>query len=243
LAVEDPLFFLVTACHAGLPDGSGGPHVLVDDVDVPTLADDDRHHVERVLRQGEGSTLTVTDGAGRWRPCRLTAQGLEATGVATSATRPTPRLTVAFAVTKGSKPELAVQKLTELGIDEIVVFEAERSVARWDRDKQERALTRLRRVAREALMQSRGVWLPEIEVGARFSELASRPSVALADRQGTPLDHTHTALMVGPEGGWSDRERSAVSGRVCLSPNVLRAETAAMTAGALMAASRAWGAQ
>ena len=53
-----------------LPDGQGGPHAYVEDLDEPTLADEDRHHLARVLRLRDGDSLTVGDGLGRWRPAR-----------------------------------------------------------------------------------------------------------------------------------------------------------------------------
>jgi len=54
-----------------LPDGQGGPHAYVKDLDEPALADEDRHHLARVLRLRDGDLLTVGDGLGRWRPARF----------------------------------------------------------------------------------------------------------------------------------------------------------------------------
>ena len=116
------------------PDGLHGPHVLVDDVSQPELADADRHHLERVLRVRAGDPITVGDGLGRWRPCRLGPEP-EPVGEVREVVRPTPELTVGFALIKGGRPELVVQKLTELGADRIVPFIAARSVVRWDGDK------------------------------------------------------------------------------------------------------------
>ena len=73
---------------------------------------------------------------------------------------PRPKLTIGFALIKGGRPELVVQKLTELGVDAIVPFTAEHSVARWDANRATRHIERLRRVAREAAMQSRQVRIP-----------------------------------------------------------------------------------
>ena len=151
---------------------------------------------------------------------------------------PSPRLTVGFALVKGSKPEFVVQKLTELGIDTIIPFVAERSVVRWDDAKVERMQERLERVSREASMQSRRVWLPVIGPVSRFADLASQDGVARADRHGDMLRADHTTVLIGPEGGWAVDEQ--IGGPVVgLGPNVLRAETAAIAAGALMTALRA----
>ena len=70
--------------------------------------------------------------------------------------------TVAFAIPKADRPEWIVQKLTELGVARIVLLHAERSVVRWDGDRAARHLRKLRRVAVEALEQSRGSGCPTI---------------------------------------------------------------------------------
>ena len=85
--------------------------------------------------------------------------------------RPAPLLTVGFALTKADHPEWAVQRLTEAGADRVVVVMSARCVARWPAAKQERQLGRLREVARQAAMQSRRAWLPEVEGPVPFSDL------------------------------------------------------------------------
>jgi 16S rRNA (uracil1498-N3)-methyltransferase len=219
------------------PDGSHGPHVLVEDVRRPELGDDDRHHLERVLRVRVGDRITVGDGVGRWRQCRLGSE-LEPVGAVREVVRAEPELTVGFALIKGGRPELVVQKLTELGIDRIVPFIAARSVVRWDTDKAMRNAERLRRVAREAVMQCRRAWMPQVESIQTFSALAARPGVALADRGGKPLGLDTPTVMIGPEGGWDPEEAATDVPRVALSDAVLRAETAAIAAAALLAARR-----
>jgi 16S rRNA (uracil1498-N3)-methyltransferase len=221
-----------------LPDGSAGPHAVVDDVDAPALSDHDRHHLERSLRLRDGDPFTVTDGRGAWRPCLLRAGGVEPAGARIDVPRPHPRLTVAFALAKGSKPELAIQKLTELGIDRIVVFESERSVARLAEERSARVVARFERIMREALMQSRGVWLPTLEIGGDFTSVAALEGALRADRGGRPVAAGDTTVLIGPEGGWSDGERRLLPTAVSLAPTVLRAETAAIAAGVLLAAHR-----
>ena len=219
------------------PDGSHGPHVLVADVEYPQLDDDDRHHLERVLRLRPGDPLTVGDGAGRWRPCRLGAEP-DPVGEVCMVARPAHSIGVAFALVKGGRPELVVQKLTELGIDTITPFVAERSVVRWDADKAVRNHGRLGRVAREAVMQCRRPWAPVVEPLAGFAELVERPGAALADGGGDAPNASVRTLLVGPEGGWTDGERAMAAHRVALGPTILRAETAAIAGGALLAALR-----
>jgi 16S rRNA (uracil1498-N3)-methyltransferase len=216
---------------------AGKAHVFVSDLDALALTDDDHHHLARVLRLRPGDELTASDGAGRWRRCRFGAP-LEPVGAIERDEAPQPEITIAFALVKGERPELVVQKLTEVGVDRIVPFVAERSVVQWDDGKATRNHARLVTVAREAAMQSRRTWLPAVEPVTTFDDLASRAGAALADGGGLPPTLTHPVVLVGPEGGWSDRERSEGLPVVRLAPTVLRAETAAIVAGAVLSGLR-----
>lgn len=214
------------------------PWVMVADLLAPALDPADRHHVERVLRVRSGDQLTVTDGTGRIRPCRLAAAGrLDPVGEVEAVPALAPPLTVAIAITKGARPETAVQKLTELGIDRIVPFHAARSVARWA-DDGARHLARLRRVAREAALQSQRARLPEVTEVATFMEVACLPGAAIADRLGDPPSLDRPVLLIGPEGGWAPEELSFGLPQVSFGPQVLRVETAAMAGSAILAALR-----
>ena len=220
------------------PSGANGPHVFVDDLDLLELRDEDRHHLTRSLRLRPGDAFTASDGAGSWRICRLgAASEPEPDGEVVFVGAPRPRLTIGFALIKGGRPELVVQKLTELGVDAIVSFTAEHSVVRWDPERAVRHTERLRRVAREAAMQSRQVRLPEIGGAIDFAALASRPDAIRADIAGDPPSLDHPAVLIGPEGGWSDAERSQL-GAIRISSSVLRSETAAITTAALLTALR-----
>ncbi|MFN2607709.1 MAG: 16S rRNA (uracil(1498)-N(3))-methyltransferase [Acidimicrobiales bacterium] len=222
-------------------------HVFVADVAEPELDDSDRHHLERVLRLRRGDVVTAGDGQGRWRVCRVSAgpgaglgAGLEAESDVVAEPRPSPDVTVAFSPTKGDRPEWAVQKLTELGVDRVVVFSAARSVVRWEGDRGRRAVERLRRVARAAAMQSRRAWLPVVEGPSGFAEVAARPGAALADAGGQPPWLAPGPVLVGPEGGWSPDEAAREGlAHMALGPHVLRAETAAVTVAALLGGLRA----
>ena len=217
-------------------DARSGPHVLVADVDAPALAGDDRHHLERVLRLRSGDPLTVGDGAGRWRPCRF-GDLVEPVGDVVTVAAPSPALAVGFAVLKGGRSETVVQKLTELGVDRIVPFVAERSVVRWDEVKTVRLVERWRRVAREAVMQCRRLWLPQVEPVRAFGDLdLSRAVLAVA--AGRTLAAGENFVLVGPEGGWTEAELAAVDRHVCLGPHIMRAETAAIAAAAVLGARR-----
>ncbi len=211
--------------------------VLVDDVEDPRLTDDDHHHLARVRRVRPGDPVAVTDGRGGWRPCRF-ADVPEPVGDVAHLALPVPALTVGFALVKGDRPELVCQKLTELGIDRIVPVVADRSVARWDDTRAARHVERLRRVVREAVMQSRRAWLPSVTDPQPFAVVATEPGAVRADLGGDPPTLGRPVVLVGPEGGWSATERAALPA-VSLGDGVLRAETAAIAAGALLAALRA----
>jgi len=203
-------------------------HVIVDDVTTPMLNDEDRHHLERVLRVAAGASVSVTDGRGGWRLCRFEGGSVVPAAEAVVEAAPSKPITVAVAIPKQDRPEWIVQKLTELGVDRIVFLEAERSVVRWDAERSARHLAKLERVAREASRQSRRVWLPAIEGQVPAARLL--PSAVAAHPTGTPDDGSSPVVAIGPEGGWTDRELSLATGVVSLGPTVLRVETAALAA-------------
>jgi 16S rRNA (uracil1498-N3)-methyltransferase len=149
-----------------------------------------------------------------------------------------------LAAPKGDRLSWAVQKLTEVGADRIVVVEAPRSVRRWAGERADRLVGRLKAVAREAAKQSRRTTIPEIEGpvawdGALEGALADGLAVVLwegatqglvdALPDGVPPG---VALAVGPEGGILEEDARAAEGRgavlASLGPNILRTETAAV---------------
>lgn len=216
----------------GPPDGAT-PHLFVTDPGAPEPDDHDRHHLEKALRVRPGDAVTVSDGAGRWCHCAWRSGLLDVTSDVFDVAAPVPPLGVGFALTKGTKPDLVVQKLTEIGMSTIVPVVSERVVVRWDEAKASRNLERLRRVSREAAMQSRRVWLPVIEPLTILDALPD--SAVVADRSGMAIGQVHTMVIVGPEGGWSDAERRSRPA-VRLGDHVLRSETAAIVAATRLAA-------
>jgi len=234
------------------PDGTHGPHVLVDCLESPKVAPADRHHIERVLRLRSGDPATLGDGRGRWQPVRWGEQP-EPVGEVRCVAPPTPRLGIGFALIKGARHEAVVRKLTELGMDDIRPFAASRSVVHWDEAKARRRGERLAAVAREAVMQSRRAWLPTVHPLTDFEEIAALPGAALAQRGAPPLASLPlavaprwsghlaegpTLLLTGPEGGWDDAEAACGLPAVALSAAVLRSDTAAIAAATLLAARR-----
>lgn len=231
---------------------SSRAHCVVDDVAIPVLTDEAAHHLGRVLRLRDGDTVTVTDGRGTWRSTVFVAHErqlatLEPVDEVMTVVRAAPSIAVGFALTKSDKPELVVQKLAELGVDVIAPFVSARSVVVWDETKAARNVDRWRTIAVAAIEQSRQVWLPTVTDVVTFVQLIA-PS--RSETLGAPVRADFEAdahvleasgarfVLIGPEGGWSDEERSALPS-VSFGTTVLRAETAAVVAGARLAALRA----
>ena len=211
-------------------------HVFVDQLDGGTVENDDLHHVVKVLRIRESDVISVSDGRGAWATATISRDGeitlLEGPHFVAG---PTRRLGVAFVPVKGEKPELVVQKLTEIGIDDIFpLAPSAHSVVKWDGDRADRHHARLVKVAREAAMQSRRVWLPEVHPVTTISSLVTSRDLAFAEPGGEPLSESVSLVVIGPEGGFSHDELRGASTIVSLGESVLRAETAAIVAGALM---------
>jgi 16S rRNA (uracil1498-N3)-methyltransferase len=243
----------VTLPHQTPADVESKAHVLVTDLAEAVLGDVHHHHLGRVLRLRSGDCITLTDGYGSWRsallgtgwPSRADVEWSSDLAVVPRRAEP---VAVGFALTKGDKPETVVQKLAELGVDRVVPFVAEHSVARWDVDKAVRNVARLRTIAAEALQQSRQAWLTEVAELTSLETLAQNVLgmdggfadfglPARADRGGVALLATTVRfVLIGPEGGWSNDERVLFPGAVGIAPAVLRAETAAIVAGALLIA-------
>ena len=207
----------MTPADLALLRGSAA-HIVVEHVDDPRLDADAEHHVFRVLRLRAGESVTVTDGAGSWRPCVVAGESVVADGAARFVPRSADPLTIAWAIPKRDRPEWIVQKLTEIGVDRIVIVHADRSVVRWDASRAGRHVAKLRRVASEAVQQSRGVWVPTIEGPVEAAEILSQ--AVAAEPGGRELTLLDRVIAIGPEGGWSDAELALARDRVSLGDRV-----------------------
>ncbi len=212
-------------------------------------------------RLAAGERADLTDGAGLVAECVVTATGAGTLKLRVlarrSEPRPDPALVVAQALPKGDHGPLAVDLMTEGGVDVIVPWAARRCVTRWEGARGDRALARWRAAAAQAAKQSRRAWLPEVTALASTGDLTGRVAAAslavLLDPAGpVPLSGLDLPgggdilVIVGPEGGISPEEMAqltragAVAAR--LGPTVLRASSAGLVA-ATIVASRAgrWG--
>ncbi|CAB4363682.1 MAG: RsmE family RNA methyltransferase [Actinobacteria bacterium] len=206
-------------------------HVFVTSLDAPELNPDDAHHLLRVLRLRDGEVVTVSDGNGGWRQCTVAGGGLVPVG-AVIHEPVVPAVTIAAAIPKGDRVEWMVQKLTEVGVGEIVLLHCARSAVRWEGERGQKQLAKLRKIAREAAMQSRRVWLPTVSGPVEYAEMAAREGAVIAEPDGPPFTGA-TVVIVGPEGGFTPDELALAQATVSLSAQVLRVETAAVVAAVL----------
>lgn len=235
-----------------MTDGPWGPdpalvsssaHVFVESLDHPSLGDADAHHLGRVLRLRDGEIVSITDGHGRWRLCefRKTDVSLVVAGDIQSPNVGPATFGVAVSVPKGDRIDNVVQKITEIGAACIVLFRSDHSIVRWDEGQAERQLSRLRAIARSASMQSRRLSLPTLSVVSSLDALLAQGDLVIATIDGPPMVQAseHRVVAVGPEGGWSSRERDiAIRGphaTVGLGSTVLRTDTAAVAAAVVLA--------
>jgi 16S rRNA (uracil1498-N3)-methyltransferase len=214
--------------HRAFVVGIGEPGALVE------LEAGDRRHLERVLRMGVGDPLEIVDGAGAVFAAELAERGRALLGevVEQRPARPAPSVWLG---TGGGRADLAVEKLTELGVREIGALACERTSGAF-------RLDRWQRVAAAAGRQAKRLDLPLLAGPAPFAEVVARPGAIVLDHEAddavpfvAPPD---ALLLIGPEAGLSDAERALA--RVAGAPlarlgdgQVLRSETAAIVAAAV----------
>lgn len=235
---------------------AGPPVFLVSPGDLAagamTLTGPEGHHAAAVRRLRTGERADLSDGAGTLAEGVVTGAGKDSVTLDIVAVHtvpaPQPRLTVAQALPKGDRGELAVELMTEVGVDAIIPWAAERSITKWQAERGAKALAKWRATAREAAKQSRRAWLPEVADLATTTTLARRVATACAivleadasaKLHELPLPASgEVLLLVGPEGGISPAERSALrdAGAVeaRLGPTVLRTSTAGAAAAAIL---------
>ncbi|MEW2623500.1 16S rRNA (uracil(1498)-N(3))-methyltransferase [Streptomyces sp. NPDC048106] len=214
-------------------------------------------HAVSVKRLEAGEEVVLTDGAGRYAVCEvLGSEGKDRLVVrmpeVSEEPAPRPRITVVQALPKGDRGELAVETMTEVGVDAVVPWQAARCITQWKGERGLKALGKWRATAREAGKQSRRVRFPEIADAATTKQVAAL--LAGADFAGVlHSDFEHTSeplataplpaegeivLVVGPEGGVSRDElalfEEAGAKAYVLGPSVLRTSTAGTAAAALL---------
>ncbi|TXJ85372.1 16S rRNA (uracil(1498)-N(3))-methyltransferase [Streptomyces lavendulae] len=214
-------------------------------------------HAVSVKRLEAGEEVVLTDGAGRYAVCEvLGSEGKDRLVVrlpeVSEEPAPRPRITVVQALPKGDRGEVAVETMTEVGVDAIVPWQAARCITQWRGERGLKALGKWRATAREAGKQSRRVRFPQVAEAASTKQVAAL--LAGADFAGvlhSDFEHTSAALataelpaegeivlVVGPEGGVSRDElalfEEAGARAYVLGPSVLRTSTAGTAAAALL---------
>jgi 16S rRNA (uracil1498-N3)-methyltransferase len=226
------------------------PLFLVDALsadDALTLDGPEGHHAADVARLRVGEELLLGDGAGHTARAvvRAVRRGsLDVSVLARWYAGPAdPRLVVAQGIAKGERGELAVQAMTEVGVDEIVPWRAARSVAVW---RDEKPLGRWRATAREAAKQARRAWLPTVSAPQPTAAVAARATFVLDSDASQSLatarlpERGDIMLVVGPEGGIAPEELAAFGEAgavpVRLGDTILRTSTAGVAALAVLSA-------
>jgi 16S rRNA (uracil1498-N3)-methyltransferase len=215
------------------------------------------HQVCHVLRLQVGDTITVLDGRGQEYDVTLTAvSSTETVGQITDQRRavgePRAQVTLFQSLLAREKFEWVLQKATEVGVAQVVPVLTERSLVRVKRMEPNK-LERWRRIVAEAAEQSHRGRIPRLEQVVTFQEAMDqlrdfdrclvaapfRAAAALRETlQGLAGTEASIALLIGPEGGFT-REEVALACEmgavpISLGPRVLRTETAAMVAAALV---------
>jgi 16S rRNA (uracil1498-N3)-methyltransferase len=214
------------------------------------LRGDEARHLTRVLRVEAGQTFEISDNASAYLAEVVEARGERVVfrvGEPIESARLPVGITLLAGLIKFDRFEWIVEKATELGVERIVPVETTRSEKGLFEAARKRS-ERWERIARESSQQSRRTRLPEIHPAVRFdAALRTEAGVRLFLEEGAappllgalpPSGFETAALLLGPEGGWTDRERESAAEagwtKVSLGPQVLRAETAAVAAIAVL---------
>jgi 16S rRNA (uracil1498-N3)-methyltransferase len=211
-------------------------------------------HAATVRRVQVGEAVDVADGRGTRARCTVVSLGQDSVRLRVRERvvepEPVPRLVLVQALAKGDRGELAVELATEVGVDEVVPWSAERCIVKWDGPRGEKSLGRWRSTARAAGKQSRRARHPVVCHWVSTEELVERvrrtPTFLLHESATEPLasialpEAGDLLLVVGPEGGITDRELAALTAvgavPVRLGSSVLRTSTAGAAAVAVVSA-------
>ena len=243
-----PLFFADVGALAAA--ATGGPLVL---------AGSEGRHAATVRRIGVGERVDVADGSGSLARCVVVTVGRDELGLEvlelSSTPQPDPWLVLVQALAKGGRDDLAVETATELGVDEIVPWQALRSVVQWRGERGEKARRGWESTARAAAKQSRRPRVPVVSAlvdgaGVRARIAGAALTVVLHEEAPEPLASValpasgDVLLVVGPEGGISPDEVAAFAraggSSYRLGRHVLRSSTAGPAAIAVLSAAARW---
>jgi 16S rRNA (uracil1498-N3)-methyltransferase len=231
---------------------------IAEGADRIILAGDEHRHLARSARVRPGESVWLIDAAGRRALARVERVGQEATELAVlermEPEGPRTRVALAQALVEAKKLEIIIEKAAELGCAEVIPVTTARSV-RAAREREDRKLERWTRIVREAAKQCKGRLVTAVLPSRTLKALLREPSVGLrlflSEHGGRPLRDivagpgaaadgppASVVLLVGPKGGWTAGEerdiRAAGFLAVSLGRRILRAETAAVAAAAMI---------
>jgi 16S rRNA (uracil1498-N3)-methyltransferase len=214
-----------------------------------TLDEGEARHAVSVLRCRPGDAVQLLDGRGRVGAGRVVRARKGQVEVAVDSVRLEPPVgtgvSIALGVLHTQAMDWAIQKCVEIGMDRLTPIVTERSQGSVEHAARRRA--HWREVARQALKQCHRTWVMAVGEPVVMGDLVSSTTGLYGDPAAPPIDAVGhgggpTTLLIGPEGGLTEAEcgQLAVAGwtPVALGPHVLRAETAAVVGGALVAARR-----
>ncbi|WP_019415874.1 16S rRNA (uracil(1498)-N(3))-methyltransferase [Paenisporosarcina sp. TG20] len=219
---------------------------------ISIISGDDAKHIQKVMRMQEGQELIVVSEG---QAFKAIIEGYEGFDVrvkkSTDSLRSNelPKLvTICCGLPKGEKLDLITQKATELGMHELILFEAERSIVKWDAQKGQKKQQRLQKIAKEAAEQSHRNSIPLVHDILSFKELLQQVNkydvLLVADEEDAKQekrtqfaeilskvhDKQSICIVFGPEGGLTRNEIQALIDQgfqtISLGPRILRAETA-----------------
>ena len=213
-----------------------------------TLTADEARHLREVLRLKPGDAVSVFDGAGkefrgRVAQARREFAELDLDEEIEPARPESPlQITLAVALLKGEKFDLVVQKATELGVYKVVPLTTRfADIKLRDESDATKRVARWQRIALEAAKQCGRAVVPEVSLPVTLTVLLDASCLLFSEKGGdglTQITTDYVTAIVGSEGGWSDEEldqaRAAGAEIITLGGRTLRAETAAITATALL---------
>lgn len=219
-----------------------------------TLRGSEAHHLRNVLRAEPGRAVELIDGSGRiWRAVvgQCSAAEVELSEVELFETASAaPRLGLIQSLCKADKLEWILEKCTEIGIDDIYLLEAARSVVRIPRERLEAKMERWQKIILGAVKQSRRSTLPMLHPPSSLQVLCRNlaPALKLLLSENKDVASLKSILRsstwaraifcIGPEGGWTEQEHQELvqSGfqPASLGPQILRTETAALVVTAIL---------
>ena len=219
---------------------------------ISVISGDDAKHIQKVMRmqignsiiavsEGQAFEATIEDFLGQDVRIKKSSDSLRSNELP-------KKVTICCGLPKGEKLDLITQKATELGMHELILFEAERSIVKWDAQKGSKKQQRLQKIAKEAAEQSHRNVVPTIHNILSFKELLKQSTnydvLFVADEEDAKLekrtrfvetlskidDKQSILVIFGPEGGLSRKEIDALINHgfhtISLGPRILRAETA-----------------